>query len=90
MHQLYNVYHLYHFGKRKRIVVLGLGGETAADISMDGGKKVRFNLMVEPELLEGLDELRKRESPMPTRAEMVRRLIRRALAVPAPKPPGKS
>ena len=53
-----------------------------------GGKKVRFNLMVEPELLEGLDELRKREmSPMPTRAEMLRRLIRRALAAPAVKKP---
>jgi hypothetical protein len=44
-------------------------------------KTIRFNFLAKPSLLEGLDELRKIEpSPMPTRAEMLRRLIERELA----------
>ena len=87
MHYIPNV----HFGKTGRIMVeVTLGA--AADEMNDGKQtKVRFNFTVEPEVLEALDELRKREpSPMPNRTEMLKRLIRRSLAVPAPKPPVKS
>jgi hypothetical protein len=46
----------------------------------DDEKTVRFNFLAKPSLLEGLDELRRAEpGTLPTRAEMLRRLIERAL-----------
>lgn len=38
-----------------------------------------FNFRAEPELLEILDDLRRVEADIPSRSEMVRRLIRRAV-----------
>lgn len=44
-----------------------------------------FNFRAEPELLEILDDLRRVEDDIPSRSEMVRRLIRRAREKKAPR-----
>ena len=50
-------------------------------------KKLNFRLSLE--LLKALDELRRAEEDLPSRGEMVRRLITRAAAAKAAKPRGK-
>lgn len=37
-----------------------------------------FNFRVEPQLLQRIDDLRRKEADIPTRSEMVRRIIMRA------------
>jgi metal-responsive CopG/Arc/MetJ family transcriptional regulator len=59
----------------------------SADTMSDGEKKVRTNIYLEPSLLDGLDELRKDEPGLPSRSEMIRALIRKALAEKAAKKP---
>jgi hypothetical protein len=44
-----------------------------------------FSMRVDEEWEKGVDELRKREADLPSRAEMVRRLIEREVARGAPK-----
>lgn len=43
-------------------------------------KSVNLQVRCHPELVRGLDDLRRAEADLPTRAEMARRLIERAIA----------
>ena len=47
--------------------------------------KAKFNLRIEQELIDLLDDLRQDEEGYPSRAELIRRLIRRAAAAKAAK-----
>jgi hypothetical protein len=58
---------------------------TAAIMTDDADPKRRTTFNIEASLLDGLDELRKDEPGLPSRAGMVRLLIRRALAEKAAK-----
>ena len=50
---------------------------TAGDMAT---KKIRTNIYLDPELVDALDELRRAEpGPLPSRAELMRRLIKKAL-----------
>ena len=60
------------FEPGERIVLI------AAD--MTDGKKTRFTLYIEQELLEGLDDIRKDQPGLPSRAEVIRRLIKKEMA----------
>jgi Arc/MetJ-type ribon-helix-helix transcriptional regulator len=51
-------------------------------------KMIRMNFHLTPEQVEGLDLLRKDAGDLPSRAEVVRRLINKALAERAAKKPG--
>jgi hypothetical protein len=63
-------------------------------MAKDGGKSGRFNLRLEPELLKMLDDLIEAEAAQgvtPSRAEMIRALIRRGhTALPKKRAPKKS
>ncbi len=51
--------------------------------TMTTKKEGRFSFRAPPETLEALDELRRAEKDIPTRGEMLRRLVDRAKAAQA-------
>jgi hypothetical protein len=48
-------------------------------------KDKSFRMRVDDDFFDALDRLRRRESDIPTRADMIRRLIERELASPVKK-----
>ena len=51
---------------------------TWSDMDKKPAKHPLFNFRVEPQLLQRIDDLRRKEADIPTRSEMVRRIIMRA------------
>jgi hypothetical protein len=52
---------------------------------MAASKKGQFTFRVTPETLKALDDLRRAEPDLPSRGEMLRRLVERAKAAQAKK-----
>ena len=65
-----------------------MSGESALAAEM-AAKLLRTNIYIEPETLAEIDEIRRKEVSLPSRAEIIRRLIREALAARAKAKPSK-